>query len=316
MPWSPKQTLVPPPKAGYFRRQFGAFDIDNYLMDNAGCAIWLKADAHVGNEATAFENIHDGEKVVGWYNSAHYYADFGYALGYNRPTWHANLLNGKPAISFDQTIESPGNNFYGQALITQAEENYNIYNPSIFLVGRMSSNGSFCGKGSRNNSQRGLDNQFGGNRIEHRKLVMRSYGPQWMAWYNGSDGSGSVAVNSVNGVTLDRSAWHIYSFISHQNNINNLNVDGYDFYSKSIIDNGTFNEGRFCIGTSFEVAIRAEGANCDIAEIILLNFAAPDWVKNNIISYLANKYTLPINPGIVLPADIPARQIATGRQTV
>lgn len=304
MPWSPAygQTKMSN-KIGFYRRQFRPFDITDYLVDNKGCTIWLKADDHVnhiGNDG----GISDGQTVQGWFNSSRAYLDFAWSDGYQQPTWHENMLNGKPAITFDQTIVSPGNNRYGQCLVTQAKENYNIYTPSLFLVGRSRSNGSFCGKG--NDNSRGIDNQFGGMSVDHRKLQLLSYAPNYMAWYNGSDNMGSCAV------IVDRSQWHIYSIISYQNNYTNLNIDGVDYFQKSIIDNGSFNTGSFCIGTGFTVAVANEGMNCDIAELILLNFTAPNWVKTNIIKYLSDKYALPVT-GNVVPAEVSPRQQVTNR---
>lgn len=279
----------------FSRQPYSVFDLNNFLIKSPGVTLWLRADAHITSDGTFSDTPINGDPVQGWYNSNSAYSDFAYSLGADRPTYKTNQLNGLPIVSF--------NSAFSQYMATQEQQNYNIYTPSIFLVGKnYGSGGDFCGKGSNSVDPNG---QAGANSVIHRKLLILSESAGTLITYwRGTDSMGSCAAPATT------SNWNIYSFISHYNTKTNLNVNGVDLYNYATINDSSFNTNKFCLGCGFDIG--AEFGTVDIAEIIILNFSAPDWLKQLIIQYLSNKWGIFVTNTV--PANLPNRSpIATAR---
>lgn len=282
-------------KIEYYRRNFGTFNIDDYTKYSKGCVLHIKADDGVyARDPSTPDNLAvDGETVLKWVSRAWQYPDdFMYQIyAPGRPTYHTNALNGLPIVSFVKE---------NAQTMTMAvdKEKFDIYTPSIFLVGKWHSGSGFCGKGS---NEQGPDGQSGGNTIIHRKLevwAQAGSGGQ-IGYFAGSDGVGIAAAPCV-----PITDWHITSIVGYRNNLTNINVDGVDNYKTSVINASHFNNGSFGIGSAFS-SIGAEPTTCDIAELIILNYAAPDWLKQHIINYLSLKWGIAVTNTV--PAEIPTR---------
>lgn len=275
----------------FYRQNFGTFNINYYLQNNSGCSLWLKADSLITVNGSFADSPNDGDSVKGWYSAAGYHQDFAWQqYAPYRPIYRANALNGLPVISF--TKEN------SQSIITQQNANYNIFTPSIFLVGKWYSGGynsGFFGKGSNSGGINSTD-------VRHRKMCISIIDSGNVFWSSGNDDMHDT--QRANALSVATTNWNIYSIIAQRNNLMNVNVNGVDNFSIIPVNNSTFNPDNFGLGCSFPLA-GAEFATCDIAELIVFNFSAPDFLKQHIINYLSLKWGIAVTNTV--PAEIPTR---------
>ena len=267
-------------KIQYYRRKPGAFSIDDYTKYSPGCVLHLKADAGVTIDADGTP-AGEGDMVRKWDSQALMYTDFAFQQTESlRPIYHTNSLNSLPMVSFTKETY--------QRMVMQSRAKFDIYTPSIFLVGRMNSGSGFCGKGGNYPDT-----------LMHRKLQIGTTGDGALVVYKA--GTDAMSGCTAYATTTD---WNIYSVISHRNNLTNLNVNGVDNWQTAVIDNSSFNTANFVLGCGFDLTT-VEGGSCDIAEIIILNYSAPDFVKQQIINYLSVKWGISVTNTV--PAEIPTR---------
>jgi len=279
----------------YYRDSFGSFNYLDYLYSSS-CPLWLKADALVYSADSPDVLASNGETVKKWKDSG-YYNNFAY-MGYApyRPVYKEGQLNGLPIISF--TKEN------SQHLAVQQPSSFDIYTPTVFLVGKWYSGSAFIGKG-----------QPFDQGTKHRKFELLPYGgSNTIAWRAGTDAMGNNAAPVANGVTN----WNIYAVRAYRNNLINYCVNGTFSNNTQTVNNSSFNTGTpntsssgvLGIGSMF-ASIGVEFSTVDVAEIIILNYITTDRILNGIMRYLSDKWGLPVtNPA---PATLPSRGPAVSR---
>lgn len=292
-------------KTQYYRRKSGEFNIDDYTENSSGCVLHLKADTGVTIDASGTP-AGEGDAIRKWQSQTSN-GEFAFQnLLSARPIYHTNALNGLPMVSFTKE------NFH--SMYTQRVTDFNIYTPSIFCVSRWNSgtgsNSAFIfGKGG--NSAQDQHAHTGGNNHGWYKLCFNIYDSTNIRWCQGANGNGT----SNNGERLEvptLADWNIFSFIVKHNALTVINVNGVDNSYTNVNDNHTHNDKPFMLGQGF---LSGWGwTSCDIAELIVLNYSVPDWLKRQIINYLSNKWGISVTNTV--PDDLPARTAYVQRSAI
>ncbi len=116
------------------------------------------------------------------------------------------------------------------------------------------------------------------------------YSDNLCAFWNGSDGSSATA--GVIPTPGNRFNWNIYHIISLRNNLTYFNINGHEVYNQSPYNVSYFNNKTFALASSF-YDYDAEYATCDIAEVIILNYALAKRTTYGIMNYLSTILTVP-----------------------
>lgn len=268
------------------RQPIGAFNINAI----GGKALWLKADASIYVD-NGFNPPTNGQTVQQWndLSGLENHASQGDAT--KRPTYNASGLNGLPTVSFNGTTD------FLQCL---NPANFNINQPTLFVVGRWNSiEGAFCGKADYNQS---------GNNF--RKLQLWAHSSSDIRWYAGTNAmsTAETAATTTN--------WNIYGVLAQLNNLTVINVNGVDATKTGTIDNTTLNSAAFVVGAGgpSNSNLGADFVQADIAKVILFNRILTDWQKRGVIDYLANKWGITVTN--IAPASLPTRTIVGGRTIV
>lgn len=251
------------------------------MLGKDGNTCWLKADVGVYSNDNPIVDAVDGATVKYW-GCQSPINSFGYQLTLaNRPIFKTNQINGLPCISCTMTSNQylyiPDN----QSLA------FNVYNQTIFVVGKWYAGSGFIGKGSNDADVKG---QSGGNSITHRKMQIYPYGGQLVSYWSGTDSNGANAGIIPSGRA--RTDWNVYSATTLRNNLIRHNINGLITNNTQTVNIDQFNTKVLGIGACFAYA-GIELTTCDVAEICIFNYALPQWKHDIIMKYLLDKYNIP-----------------------
>ena len=232
--------------------------------DNTTLTLWLKAD-------DLSSSLNNGDPVANWQDASGNSHDASQGTASNQPTFYTNVINGKPAVSFD------GVNDYLTGTLGTLNAPF-----TIIIVGYF-----------ENLNQPGGDYDYLiniGNGAANSNVSMSR---------NATDGVNNDKYYVWNGSAqyfgpaLTGQQWLLLSAV-HKTSAprNNLYLDGspqtVNDYSANINTNGVYALGRYNpTGTHY--------LNGKIAEVIVYNYALNSAERTLVENYLAEKYNLTIS---------------------
>lgn len=260
------------------RPRTGMFSVYD-VLGKVGNTLWLRADAGVYSDAY-ITPASDGTPVRAWQDFGFYGDHANQTTVSKQPIYHELGLNGLPIVSF-----SAGSR-HSMPINNQA--NFNTMCQSIFVVGKWYGGSGFLGKGS---NDKGPDGQSGGNTVIHRKMQLFPYADNLCVYWNGTDGNSATA--GVIPAPNDRYDWNIYHVISIRNNLTYFNINGHEVWNNSPYNVSYFNTRTLALASGF-YDYDAEYSTCDIAEVIILNYAIAKRTTDGLMNYLSTKWNIPL----------------------
>lgn len=240
----------------------------NQILGHEGNVLWLEADRGVFTDQNMTIAAVNNDKIRRWKDGGLYGGSAIQNTDAYRPTYKTGQTpGGAPAISFVK--ESL------QGLVTINQWDYNVFNPTVFVVGKYYSGNGFMGKG--NNS---ADQEL------HRKMNISPYSSTLCAYWDGSDGQGSNA--GVIPSPRTRLDWNIYGVKPLQNNLALHNINGSKTWNRSTIRPSKFNSNNLGIGVDFPDYWQ-EFVTADIYAVIVFNYSLPDVMFDAMMQYLSTK---------------------------
>lgn len=209
----------------------------------------------------------DGDPVASWTDESGNGNSPAQATAANQPTLITNLLNAKPAVRFD------GND----ALQFPTPANFNIANPTIFVVVRRTSGTTIMGKST---------SSFTDGR---RRKMSVTAGSGSFSYGSGSD---SAKINA----TATTANWNMFGVSTVAENNHYMFLNGDESNSTSQLDDDNYNSANFFLGASFSVG--TESFTGDIAEVIIYDHAIGGSQVIGLQNYIATKYNLKVTAAL------------------
>ncbi|MBC7472248.1 MAG: DUF2341 domain-containing protein, partial [candidate division SR1 bacterium] len=222
------------------------------LLTGTNNKLWLSAN-------TGVDVTTDGGQVSLWKDRSSNFNNASRSTSINKPILKNNTLNGQPVVRFDGSDDS---------LDVANPSQFNISNPSIFIVGKSNvGGGTFIGKNDVN--------QGGGSRRKLQVVCDR--------FYSGSDGN-------VLNFPCNLGQFQLKTIIGNSGTDHLVGTNGNLQSFSTALDYTSYNGQPLRLGRPFEVS--AEWLNGDIAETIIFNTALSTPDRLSIEKYLNTKYQL------------------------